>query len=76
MAEAPEQSKSALKKLEKQAKMAAEKAQKAAKNVAKQATLPVGSGKKTDDIIGITVKKEEDFPAWVATTCAKTLPLS
>lgn len=40
--------------------MAAEKAAKAAK----QATLAVGQGKKTDDIIGITVKKDEDFPAW------------
>lgn len=55
-----EQSKSALKKAEKQAKMAAEKAAKAAK----QATLAVGQGKKTDDIIGITVKKDEDFSAW------------
>lgn len=56
----PEQSKSALKKAEKHAKMAAEKAAKAAK----QATLAVGQGKKTDDIIGITTKKEEDFAAW------------
>lgn len=56
----PEQSKSALKKAEKQAKMAAEKAAKAAK----QATLAVGQGKKTDDIIGMTTKKEDDFPAW------------
>lgn len=56
----PEQSKSALKKAEKQAKMAAEKAAKAAK----QATLAVGQGKKTDDIIGITTKKDEDFASW------------
>ncbi|EFQ32134.1 prolyl-tRNA synthetase [Colletotrichum graminicola] len=59
-APAPEQSKSALKKAEKQAKMAAEKAAKAAK----QAALPVVGGKKTDDILGITVKKNEDFSAW------------
>jgi prolyl-tRNA synthetase len=56
----PEQSKSALKKAEKQAKMAAEKAAKAAK----QAALPVVGGKKTDDIIGITVSKTENFPQW------------
>lgn len=56
----PEQSKSALKKAEKQAKMAADKAAKAAK----QTTLAVGQGKKTDDIIGITTKKEEDFASW------------
>ncbi|KAL7946137.1 hypothetical protein V8C42DRAFT_322585 [Trichoderma barbatum] len=55
-----EPSKSALKKAEKQAKMAADKAAKAAK----QATLPVVGGKKTDDIIGITVTKAENFPAW------------
>lgn len=55
----PEVSKSALKKAEKQAKMAADKAAKAAKKV-----LPVGQGKKTDDIIGITISKEEDFSAW------------
>ncbi|XWW93914.1 hypothetical protein V2A60_001853 [Cordyceps javanica] len=59
-----EQSKSALKKAEKQAKMAAEKAAKAAKNAAKQANLPVLGGKKTDDIIGITVSKAENFPQW------------
>ncbi|EGY14108.1 hypothetical protein VD0002_g1305 [Verticillium dahliae] len=53
-------SKSALKKAEKQAKMAADKAAKAAK----QASLPVVGGKKTDDIIGITVSKNEDFSAW------------
>ncbi|EEY15079.1 bifunctional aminoacyl-tRNA synthetase [Verticillium alfalfae VaMs.102] len=53
-------SKSALKKAEKQAKMAADKAAKAAK----QASLPVVGGKKTDDIIGITVSKSEDFSAW------------
>ncbi|KAF4126508.1 prolyl-tRNA synthetase [Geosmithia morbida] len=57
---AKEQSKSALKKAEKQAKMAADKAAKAAK----QASLPVVGGKKTDDIIGITVKKTENFPQW------------
>ncbi|KAF6805123.1 prolyl-trna synthetase, partial [Colletotrichum sojae] len=54
-----EQSKSALKKAEKQAKMAADKAAKAAK----QAALPARS-KKTDDIIGITIKKNEDFSMW------------
>lgn len=57
---AKEQSKSALKKAEKQAKMAADKAAKAAK----QAKLPVVGGKKTDDIIGITVSKTENFPQW------------
>ena len=57
---AAEQSKSALKKAEKQAKLAAEKAAKAAR----KASLPVVGGKKTDDIIGITVSKEENFPAW------------
>ena len=59
-----EPSKSALKKAEKQAKMAAEKAAKAAK----QASLPVVGGKKadkkTDDIIGITAKKAENFSQW------------
>lgn len=61
MADAPEhngQSKSALKKAEKQAKMAADKAAKASK----QAALPVQT-KKTD-IIGITVTKADDFPQW------------
>ncbi|KAB8297804.1 hypothetical protein EYC80_001602 [Monilinia laxa] len=53
-------SKSALKKAAKEAKMAADKAAKAAK----QAALPVVGGKKTDDIIGITVKKSEDFSQW------------
>lgn len=53
-------SKSALKKAEKQAKMAAEKAAKASK----KAAVPVVGGKKTDDIIGITVSKSQDFPAW------------
>ncbi|KAF7946024.1 uncharacterized protein EAE97_005062 [Botrytis byssoidea] len=53
-------SKSALKKAAKEAKMAADKAAKAAKNAA----LPVVGGKKTDDIIGITVKKSEDFSQW------------
>ncbi|PQE19493.1 hypothetical protein CJF32_00007473 [Rutstroemia sp. NJR-2017a WRK4] len=57
---AAEPSKSAIKKAEKQAKMAAEKAAKAAK----QAALPVVGGKKTDDIIGITVKKSENFSQW------------
>lgn len=61
MADQPaEQSKSALKKAEKMAKMEAAKAAKAAKT----ATLAVGQGKKTDDIIGMTTKKEEDFPNW------------
>lgn len=55
---APEVSKSALKKAEKQAKMAAEKAAKAAKAAAQQ------SNKKTDDIIGITTTKEDDFSSW------------
>jgi prolyl-tRNA synthetase len=59
MADAAETSKSALKKAEKQAKMAADKAAKAAKTV-----LPVGGGKKTDDIIGITSSKETDFSSW------------
>ena len=60
MAEAVEQSKSALKKAEKAAKMAAQKAEKAAK----QTALPVVGGKKTDDIIGITSSKAEAFPQW------------
>lgn len=61
MADQPaEPSKSALKKAEKAAKMEAAKLAKSAKN----ATLAVGQGKKTDDIIGITTKKNEDFPAW------------
>lgn len=55
-----EQSKSALKKAEKQAKFAADKAAKAAK----QSNLPVVGGKKADDIIGITVSKAENFSAW------------
>jgi prolyl-tRNA synthetase len=61
-AQAPaEPSKSALKKAEKQAKMAADKAAKAAKN----ASLPVGQGKKSDtDIVGITIPKAENFSAW------------
>lgn len=57
---AKEQSKSALKKAEKQAKMAAEKAAKAAR----QASLPAVGAKKADDIIGITVKKAENFSQW------------
>ncbi|KAL2262271.1 hypothetical protein VTK26DRAFT_1953 [Humicola hyalothermophila] len=60
MEDAKEQSKSAQKKAEKQAKMAAAKAEKAAK----QAALPVHGGKKTDDIIGITVSKTENFSQW------------
>ncbi len=59
MADTGETSKSALKKAEKQAKMAADKAAKAAKTV-----LPVGGGKKTDEIIGITSLKEADFSSW------------
>ncbi|KAF4444678.1 proline--tRNA ligase [Fusarium acutatum] len=57
---AAEQSKSALKKAEKQARLAAEKAAKAAK----QTNLPVVGGKKADEIIGITVSKAENFPQW------------
>ncbi len=53
-------SKSALKRAEKQARVAAEKAAKAAKHAA----LPVVGGKKTDDIIGITSSKADNFPAW------------
>ncbi|TVY57805.1 putative proline--tRNA ligase [Lachnellula cervina] len=53
-------SKSALKKAEKQAKQAAEKAAKAAK----QAALPVVGGKKSEDIIGMTVTKADNFSAW------------
>jgi prolyl-tRNA synthetase len=56
---AGETSKSALKKAEKQAKMAAEKAAKAAKQ-----SVAVVGGKKTDDIIGITLKKTENFAGW------------
>ncbi len=59
---ANEQSKSAQKKAEKQAKMAAAKAEKSAKQ-GKQA-LPVVGGKKTDDIIGITVSKSDNFSQW------------
>jgi prolyl-tRNA synthetase len=54
-----EVSKSALKKAEKQAKQAAEKAAKAAKQ-----TVAVVGGKKTDDIIGITMSKADNFPGW------------
>ncbi len=50
-------SKSASKKAEKQAKMAAEKAAKAAK-------AALTTSKKTDDIIGITTTKEDDFSSW------------
>jgi prolyl-tRNA synthetase len=60
MEDGKEQSKSAQKKAEKQAKAAAAKAEKAAK----QATLPVVGGKKTDEIIGITVSKSENFSQW------------
>ncbi len=59
---ANEQSKSAQKKAEKQAKMAAAKAEKSAKH-GKQA-IPVVGGKKTDDIIGITVSKADNFSQW------------
>lgn len=55
-------SKSALKKAEKEAKMAAAKLEKAAKAAAKP--LVTGQAKKTDDIIGITVSKTENFSAW------------
>ncbi|KAJ2904458.1 prolyl-tRNA synthetase [Zalerion maritima] len=57
---AAEPSKSALKKAEKATRMAAQKAEKAAK----QASVAVVGGKKTDDIIGITVTKAENFPLW------------
>ena len=60
MEEPKETSKSALKKAEKQAKFAAAKAEKAAK----QAAIPVVGGKKADEIIGITVKKTENFAQW------------
>ena len=56
---AGETSKNAQKKAEKQAKMATEKAAKAAKQ-----SVAVVGGKKTDDIIGITTKKTENFAAW------------
>jgi prolyl-tRNA synthetase len=62
MEDAKEQSKSAQKKAEKQAKMAAAKADKAAKQP--KQSLPVVGGKKTDDIIGITVSKTENFSQW------------
>lgn len=42
------------------AKMAADKAAKAAK----QTSVAVVGGKKSDDIIGMTTKKTEDFSAW------------
>jgi prolyl-tRNA synthetase len=58
-ADTKEPSKSAIKKAEKQAKMAADKAAKAAK-----AVLPAVGGKKTDDIIGITCSKQDDFSSW------------
>ncbi|KAK4174886.1 putative bifunctional aminoacyl-tRNA synthetase [Triangularia setosa] len=57
MGDSTEQSKSELKKA-KAAKMAAQKAEKSAK----QAALPIQS--KKDDIIGITVKKGDNFSAW------------
>lgn len=63
MEENKEQSKSALKKAEKAAKMAADKAAKQARK-ASQASLPAVGGKKTDDIIGITVSKADNFPQW------------
>ncbi|CZR63348.1 probable proline-tRNA ligase [Phialocephala subalpina] len=53
-------SKSALKKAEKQARLAADKLAKASK----QATVAVVGGKKSDDIIGMTVSKTENFSAW------------
>ena len=53
-------SKSALKKAQKSANMAAEKAAKAAK----QAVVPIVGGKKTDDIIGITTSKSDNFSGW------------
>lgn len=53
-------SKSAAKKAEKQAKMAAEKAAKAAKQ-----SLPVVGGKKTDDIIGVSIhNRMTDFTVY------------
>ncbi|KXJ95662.1 hypothetical protein Micbo1qcDRAFT_230858 [Microdochium bolleyi] len=55
-----EPSKSALKKAEKEAKWAADKAAKAAK----KAAVPIVGGKKTDDIIGITTSKADNFPQW------------
>jgi prolyl-tRNA synthetase len=63
MEENKEQSKSALKKAEKAAKMASDKAAKQARK-ASQASLPAVGGKKTDDIIGITVSKADNFPQW------------
>ncbi|EGS21747.1 proline-tRNA ligase-like protein [Thermochaetoides thermophila DSM 1495] len=42
---------------------AQKKAEKQTKQ-AKQTTVPVVGGKKTDDIIGITVKKSENFSQW------------
>ncbi|KAL1841330.1 hypothetical protein VTJ49DRAFT_7167 [Mycothermus thermophilus] len=60
MEDGKEQSKSAQKKAEKQAKLAAAKAEKAAK----QQSLPVVGGKKSDEIIGITVSKAENFSQW------------
>ncbi|KFH43528.1 putative proline--tRNA ligase-like protein [Hapsidospora chrysogenum ATCC 11550] len=63
MDENKEQSKSALKKAEKAAKMASEKAAKQARK-ASQASLPAVGGKKTEDIIGITVSKADNFPQW------------
>ncbi|KAJ6447160.1 prolyl-tRNA synthetase [Purpureocillium lavendulum] len=61
---AVEPSKSALKKAEKQAKLAAEKAAKAAKKPSLALVGGKKADKKTDDIIGITVSKAENFPAW------------
>ena len=60
MSDPAKQSKSALKKAEKTAKMTAQKAEKAAK----KAPLPIVAGKKTEDIIGITTSKSDNFPAW------------
>ncbi len=64
MEAAAEPSKSSLKKAEKQAKLAAEKALKASQKASKPTSVPVVGGKKADDIIGITAKKAENFPAW------------
>ncbi|EFX05973.1 prolyl-tRNA synthetase [Grosmannia clavigera kw1407] len=60
MEDVKEPSKSALKKAEKAAKMAQAKADKAAKAT----TVAVVGGKKTDDIIGITVSKTDNFAQW------------
>lgn len=61
-------SKSALKKAAKEAKMAADKAAKAQK----KSTVVLAPGKKTEDIIGITVKKQEDFSEWYTEVVLKS----